>query len=74
MPYFVFRISPYAMPEQLAEFDAFRDASRHAKTLRIATLPDAPGPARIKVMFAGNAQVAEELLCQVREAGLVGDD
>lgn len=74
MPYFVFRVSPYSMPEKLAEFAAFRDASGHAKVLRAAMAPDGPGPVRIKVMFADDEQLAEELLCQVREPGPAGDD
>ena len=30
--------------------------------------------AKVKVMFADNQQLAEDLLCQVREAGPTGDD
>ena len=71
MPYYVFHVRPFAQIEKLAEFDAFREASTHAKSLR-ATKAHAPG--RIKVMFADNERLAEDLLCQVREAGPTGDD
>jgi len=72
MPYFVFSVRPFAQIEKLAEFTAFRDASAHAKTLRAtkALMPDA----KVKLMFADNQQLAEDLLCQVREAGPTGDD
>jgi len=72
MPYFVFSVRPFGQIEKLAEFSAFKEASAHAKTLR--TKHAAPVDARVKVMFADNAQLAEDLLCQVREAGPTGDD
>lgn len=72
MPYFVFSVRPFAQIEKLAEFAAFSEASRHAKSLRSSNAV-AEG-ARIKVMFAANAQLAEDLLCQVREAAPSGDD
>ncbi len=72
MPYFVFSVRPYAQIEKLAEFSAFKQASVHAKALR--TAPAAGGGAKIKVMFADNEQLAEDLLCQVREPGPTGDD
>jgi len=72
MPYFVFSVRPFAQIEKLAEFAAFKEASRHAKTLR-ATQTVGDG-ARIKVMFADNEALAEDLLCQVREPGPIGDD
>lgn len=71
MPYYVFKVKPFAQIEKLAEFSAFREASTHAKSLR-ATRADGPG--RIQVMFADNERLAEDLLCQVREAGPSGDD
>ena len=55
MPYFVFRVKPFAQIEKLAEFEAFREASSHAKTLR-ANGGETAG--RIKVMFAESAQLA----------------
>jgi len=69
MPYFVYRVQPFAQLEKLAEFSAFKEASAHAKSLRIAQ----PG-ASIKVMFADTALQAEDLLLQVRERGPSGDD
>jgi len=72
MPYYVFRLQPFAQPELLAEFAAFAQASAHAKSMRAATAP-APGIA-IKVMFADTAQQGQDLLLQVRERGPSGDD
>ena len=53
MPYYVYAVKPMAQLEQLAQFDAFKQASTHAKALRAAQT-GAP-QARIKVMFADNA-------------------
>ena len=72
MPYFVYRVKPYAQLEKLAEFGAFKEASAHAKSLRAAQ-PGAPGTS-IKVMFADSPLQAEDLLLQVRERGPSGDD
>ena len=72
MPYYIYRVGPFAQLEKLAEFAAFKPASAHAKTLRAE--PDAAAQTRIKVMFADTEQAAEELLCQVREPGPAGDD
>lgn len=73
MPYYVYRVKPFAQLEKLAEFAAFREASAHAKAQRAAT-PAAPG-VKIKVMFAANEQLAEDLLCQIRDpAPHTGED
>jgi len=72
MPYFVFSIRPFAQIRKLAEFPSFRDASTHAKALRAAQTDQRD--ARIKVMFAENEQLAEDLLCQIREPGPAGDE
>jgi hypothetical protein len=72
MPYYIYRVGPFAQLHKLAEFDAFKPASAHAKALRAA--PDHPPQSKIKVMFAGTERLAEELLCQVREAGPSGDE
>ncbi len=72
MPYFVFNVRPFAQLDKLAEFDSFKQASSHAKALRAAPPADAQG--KIKVMFAHNQQLAEDLLCQIREPGPSGDD
>jgi hypothetical protein len=72
MPYYVYRVGPFAQLLRLAQFDAFRPASAHAKALR--AVPDQPAQTRIKIMFAASETLAEELLCQVREAGPSGDE
>ena len=72
MPYYVYAVKPGAQLEQLAQFEAFKEASTHAKSLRAA---QSGGPqARIKVMFADNPVAAEDLLLRVREAPPDGDD
>lgn len=72
MPYFVFRLRPFSAPQALAEFTAFAAASEHAKSLRAALAGQ--GPERIKIMFADNAQQAEDLLCEIREPRPAEDD
>ena len=72
MPYYIFRVMPYGQLEQLAEFDVFKDASAHAKSLRAAS--GAPATSRIKVMFADSALQAEDQLLQIRQPGPAGDD
>jgi hypothetical protein len=72
MPYFVFNVRPFAQIEKLAEFVSFKEASAHAKALRAAQ--DGESDARIKVMFADNPQLAEDLLCQIRDPAPTGDD
>jgi hypothetical protein len=72
MPYYVFALKPFAQLDKLAEFAAFKDASTHAKALRVE--PTLDSKVRIKVMFAHDSIAAEELLLQVREAGPSGDD
>lgn len=76
MPYFVYRVRPYAQLDGLAHFDSFAEASRAAKALRSQSKAEA-GAARhrIKVIFAATALEAEDLLCEVREPGpVLGDD
>jgi len=72
MPYFVFSIQPFAQIRKLAEFPAFKDASAHAKALRAAQVDD--DRVAIKVMFAESEQLAEDLLCQIRDPSPAGDD
>lgn len=76
MPYYLYRVSqtgPIKQLEKLTQFDVFKEASAEAKRLRKET-ELAPG-AQIKVMFADNELMAEDLLNQVREAEpLTGDD
>lgn len=72
MPYYVYRVRPFAQLDQLAVFDAFKDASVHAKSLRVAGA--APADGRIKVIFAADPTQAEDLLCQIREPGPTGEE
>lgn len=72
MPYYVFSIEPFARIRKLAEFRHFKDASSHAKSLRASQV--AADAARVKVIFAENEQLAEDLLCQIRDPSPAGDD
>lgn len=72
MPYFVFSIRPFAQIRKLAEFPGFREASARAKAIRATQ--SAGADAKIKVMFAENQQLAEDLLCQIRDPGPPGDE
>ena len=72
MPYYLYRVQPFAQLEKLGEFSSFPEASRQAKALRAAE----PGQARrrVRVIFADNPLAAEDLLLQVRDAPPGGDD
>ena len=72
MPYYVFRVRPFAQIEKLAEFAAFKEASARAKALRAADGGADAG--KVKVMFADSQVLAEDLLCQIRDPGPSGDD
>lgn len=72
MPYYIYRVKPFAQLEKLAAFDAFAEASAQAKTLRATQSAGMQG--KIKVMFAEDALQAEDLLCQVRDAPPRGDE
>ena len=72
MPYYVYAVRPFAQLEQLAEHAAFKDASAQAKALRAQQPPD--DRASIRVMFAGTALEAEDLLLQVRDPQAPGDE
>ena len=72
MPYYIYRIKPFAQIEQLGSFENFPDASKQAKKLRQQL--DLPATDRVKVIFADDPLQAENLLCQVRVAGPKGDD
>lgn len=65
MPYYLYRLKPFAILEKLAAHDAFASASAEAKRLRAALPPGTPD--KVKVIFADNELQAEDLLCQVRE-------
>ena len=72
MPYFLYRVQPFAQLQPLGEFATFPEASRQAKAARAA------GPAqeqrRVRVVFAENALAAEDLLLQVRDPQPGGED
>lgn len=72
MPYYVYRVRPFAQLDRLAEFSAFAAASAHAKALRAADA--GPPGSKVKVMFAETAEQAEDLLCQVRDPGPAGEE
>ena len=72
MPYYIYRIKPFAQLEQLDKLDNFPEASNQAKKLRQQL--DLPATDKVKVIFADDALQAEDLLCQVRVAGPKGDD
>jgi hypothetical protein len=76
MPYYLYRVTqlgPVKQLDKLTQFDVFKDASTEAKRLRKE--PDLPQGALVKVIFADNELIAEDLLNQVREGEpLTGDD
>ena len=72
MPYYIYRVKPFAQLEKLAEHAAFAPASAQAKSMREAQAPGSPG--KIKVIFAENELRAEDLLLQVRDPGPSGDE
>jgi len=72
MPYYIYRVKPFAQLEQLSVFESFAEASKQAKVLRLTL--DLPASEKVKVIFADSPLQAEDLLCQVRTAGPKGDD
>ena len=76
MPYYLYRITqlgPVKQLDKLTQFEAFKEASTEAKRLRLE--PDLPAGAMVKVIFADNELMAEDILSQVREAEPnIGDD
>jgi len=70
MPYYIYRINqgPTAIVKQLecvAEYTDFKEAKKHATTLRSEQAPSEN--AQFKVMFADNKLLAEEQLMESRE-------
>lgn len=67
MPYFVYKVTtfPFKQFDLAAQFDAFKEASAHAKELRKTIASD--GKAVVKVMFGENQLQAEDILNQERE-------
>ncbi|RYF14971.1 MAG: hypothetical protein EOO30_16325 [Comamonadaceae bacterium] len=72
MPYFLYRVQPFAQLQPLGEYASFPEASREAKAVRAAA--PAQERRRVRVIFADNALAAEDLLLQVREPQPGGDD
>ena len=72
MPYFLYRVKPFAQLEPLGQFPTFPEASREAKALRAGEAGALQR--RVRVIFADNALAAEDLLLQVREPPPGGDD
>jgi hypothetical protein len=76
MPYYLYRVTqfgPVKQLDKLTQFDGFKEASTEAKRLRKE--PDLPAGALVKVIFADNELMAEDLLSQVREGEpITGDD
>jgi hypothetical protein len=54
------------------EFESFKEASIQAKAARLAQNEGTNG--KVKIMFAQSEQQAEDLLCQVRVPGPLGDE
>jgi hypothetical protein len=67
VPYYVYKIhqQPIKLLELVQEFDSFKPASAHAKTIRASLTP--ADSYTIKVIHADNQLQAEDLLNQVRE-------
>lgn len=72
MPYYIYRVKPFAQLDQLHALDTFSEASAQAKVLRLQLAAGTSD--KIKVIFADNTSHAEDLLTQVRVAGPKGDD
>lgn len=76
MPYYLYRVTqagPVKQLDKLTQFAIFKEASAEAKRLRKNM--ELPAGALIKVIFADNELMAEDLLSQVREGEpLTGDD
>lgn len=72
MPYFIYRISPERKLNLLDSFDRYPDAKQAATALRIAQGPDDTGT--VKIIFAKDAEEAEQLLRTERERQPSEDD
>ena len=72
MPYYIYRVRPFAQLDCLAEHASYPEASAAAKSMR-AEQADG-NKARIKLIFAPSEQEAEDLLSQVRNPEPAGDD
>lgn len=72
MPYYVYRVRPFAQLSKMGEFDSYKAAAAQARTLRAEMAGSEPGV--VRMIFADNELHAEDLLCQVREAAVPGDE
>lgn len=75
MPYYVFKVTtfPFKQFELAGQFDAFREASAHAKEIRKSMTPE--NKVMVKVMFGENQLQAEDVLNQEREPQpMTGED
>ncbi|MBZ0105379.1 MAG: hypothetical protein K8H84_07080 [Sulfuricella denitrificans] len=75
MPYFVYKVTtfPFKQFELAGQFEAFKEASAHAKSLRQALASDLK--TSVKVMFGENQLQAEDILNQEREPQpMTGED
>jgi len=75
MPYYVFKVTtfPFKQFELAGQFDAFKEASAHAKELRKSVTPN--DKTVVKVMFGENQLQAEDILNQEREPQpMTGED
>ncbi len=73
MPYYVYRVRPFAQPDKQGGFDTYKAASALARILRAEAGAGSGGPGAIKLIFADDEPHAEDLLCQVREPLPEGD-
>ncbi|MBI4740432.1 MAG: hypothetical protein HY777_02525 [Betaproteobacteria bacterium] len=73
MPYYVYRVRPFAQLDKQGEFDTYKTASALAKALRAEAGAGSGGPGGVKLIFADDELHAEDLLCQVREPVPEGD-
>ncbi|HEX8962827.1 MAG TPA: hypothetical protein VF801_07470 [Rhodocyclaceae bacterium] len=73
MPYYLYEIveQPIRVLTKISDHASFKEASAEAKRLRAA----GTCAGMVKVVFADNELMAEDLLSQVREAPpMIGDD
>jgi hypothetical protein len=76
MPYFIYKIhSPLKNLEKISQHASFKDASAAVRELRAASAYPAPDGGTLRMIFAENELLAEDLLSQVRPPEpMVGDD
>jgi len=74
MPYFIYEIGPLNILNKRGQAGSFKEAKAVANELRKGL--DPAGGTQIKMIFAENELLAEDILSQPREldASLAGDD